>query len=366
VVATGFVGCKKSKKSKKLAEVYVDCILGDDSNSGSQTSPVKSIERALQLVKNGGKILLADGIYSGSKNLVAIRKDVTLKSLRGASNCIIDCGGGEGFYVQGKVIFEGLTIRNAVNKDWMDGAAITAFEYLEIVGCVFENNKGALPTPRGGAIYAGKGVTIVDSVFFNNSADAGSAALVEGGKLVVKNSIFYDNSGAALCTYVDADIVNCLFYNNSGGIEDLFGEIVITNCTFIDSRLYTAPFTKGKFNINNSILWSTGGCVLYVDSTSLATIEYSCIPDSQTNPNRFGGDVGNIWISVSSIQTSDPEFVDPANNDFHLKSTSPCIDAGDNSLVPTDVDKDLDGKPRIVDGNNDGTATVDIGAYEHQ
>jgi len=58
--------------------------------------------------------------------------------------------------------------------------------------------------------------------------------------------------------------------------------------------------------------------------------------------------------------------VDLANGDYHLKDTSPCIDAGDNSLVPSGVTTDLDGNPRIVDGNNDGKPVVDIGAYEKQ
>ncbi|RKY13364.1 MAG: hypothetical protein DRP82_05480, partial [Planctomycetota bacterium] len=65
-------------------------------------------------------------------------------------------------------------------------------------------------------------------------------------------------------------------------------------------------------------------------------------------------------IVESNCIHSDPQFVDAANGDYHLKDTSPCIDAGDNSLVPSGVDKDLDGNPRIVNG------TVDIGAYEYQ
>src|SRR5260221_2130478 len=47
--------------------------------------------------------------------------------------------------------------------------------------------------------------------------------------------------------------------------------------------------------------------------------------------------------------------------DFHLQSTSSLIDAGTNAGTGP---LDLDGNPRVSDGNADGTATVDIGAFE--
>jgi hypothetical protein len=59
--------------------------------------------------------------------------------------------------------------------------------------------------------------------------------------------------------------------------------------------------------------------------------------------------------------------------DYHLKPTSPCVNAGETSLLPADVaDLDLDGNvtealpydleghPRLVG------ASVDVGAYEVQ
>jgi len=54
--------------------------------------------------------------------------------------------------------------------------------------------------------------------------------------------------------------------------------------------------------------------------------------------------------------SSDPDFVNAANGDYHLWYTSPCIDAGSNGYVQGATD--LDGNPRIING------TVDMGSYE--
>jgi len=68
--------------------------------------------------------------------------------------------------------------------------------------------------------------------------------------------------------------------------------------------------------------------------------------------------------------SSDPCFIQPGywdediwfDGDYHLLPVSPCIDTGDNSVVTTATD--LDGNPRIIDGDGDGEAFVDMGAYE--
>jgi hypothetical protein len=44
--------------------------------------------------------------------------------------------------------------------------------------------------------------------------------------------------------------------------------------------------------------------------------------------------------------------------------TNPAIDAGDNAVPIAAVDQRLDGFPRVLDGDGDGVATIDIGAIE--
>ena len=56
--------------------------------------------------------------------------------------------------------------------------------------------------------------------------------------------------------------------------------------------------------------------------------------------------------------TGDPQFVDAANDDYRLQSTSSAINVGDNTVSGL-PNEDLDGNPRFFD------STVDIGAYEH-
>jgi hypothetical protein len=84
-------------------------------------------------------------------------------------------------------------------------------------------------------------------------------------------------------------------------------------------------------------------------------------------------DYNDVWLNGLNYCTqtilgshdlsADPLFVDPDTADYHLRPESPCIDAGDNS-APDLPPADIDGDGRVLDGDCDGVAVVDIGADE--
>ncbi len=61
----------------------------------------------------------------------------------------------------------------------------------------------------------------------------------------------------------------------------------------------------------------------------------------------------------------DPLLRDVANGDFKLQESSPCVDAGNNAAPGTPPD-DFEDVARPVDGDGNGTATVDMGAHEYR
>jgi len=73
---------------------------------------------------------------------------------------------------------------------------------------------------------------------------------------------------------------------------------------------------------------------------------------------------GNIDADPCFVDADGPDNIHgTADDNLRLSSGSPCIDSGDNSAAGL-LDHDRDGLPRIIDGDCNGVAVVDMGVYE--
>ena len=209
----------------------------------------------------------------------------------------------------------------------------------------------------GSGMYnSGGSPTLTNCTFSGNSANSSGGGIYNsGGSPSLTNCTFSGNSaGSGGGIYNDSSLtlINCTFSGNSagsgGGMFNSGGSPTLTNCTF---SWNSAGSGGGMHNSTSNP--TLANCILWANAVSQifgsATVTYSCIK-------------GN-WPGTGNINNN-PKFVNAAGGDLRLQSGSPCIDKGDNGAVPPAVTTDLDGNPRFADGDANGSAVVDMGAFE--
>lgn len=318
------------------------------------------------------QIEVAPGIYYEAIDFKG--KAVRLYSAKGPEATIIN-GNGAFHVVQcvsgedPNTILEGFTIA--------DGNAISAFPDNQgggmynngssptVTNCIFS---GSMAAEYGGGMHnSSSSPFVTDCIFTSNMTTRGGGMSNSSSSPTVSNSVFSNNlalGGYGGGMYNSANstttVTNCTFYGNwggygGGGMRNEDSSSILTNCTFNDNG--AAYWGQGISNnssnptVSNCILWgdSGGGGEIY----GTATVTYSNVQDG----------TGETWFGQGCID-SDPLFVNAAVGDLHLLSASPCIDRGNNSYVPTEITTDLDGYPRIIDGDCNSIEVVDMGAYE--
>jgi len=345
---------------------YVDGVNGDDANGGADWSDAfATIGKALSVADDYDLVLVADATYNET-DLNFSGKKIYLKGVdhnTAGARPVIDCQQADRAFTFNssetkESVIDNLTIKNGKVVDDKGGAVVCENgSSPTIINCIFESNivddSNSSWGDFGGAVFCDESSpTIMNCTFANNYAyHYGGAIHCSGGNCAatIINCVFDGNSayqgGAFSCAGASPQICNCTFCSNSSVGGGAGGAIFV--------------ISSGSVTINNSILWGNIGPIHEVnvyDNSSSCTLKNCCIDAS----GSYSYAPSASCIVEDGCIYDDPLFVDDINGDYHLRDASPCIDAGDNSLVPSGVDKELDGNPRIVNG------TVDIGAYEYQ
>ena len=301
-----------------------------------------TIQAALDASKIGGTVLVDPGTYK--ENLDFHGKDIRLESTGGAAVTTLDVPGGTGVTIGPYGVFEGFTVTGAVG-DFGGGMAVSGYGTL-ITQNVFEADTAEVGG-YGAAIGGNNASPTIDRNFFrDNVCDdqylSGVISFVNESSPNITNNVFKKNPCRAITMILPSGaapkVENNTIVGNPVGID--ISAIDITVMLFENNVIVrngvglTGDFGGPKTSPiwNHNLVWGNGQ-------------NYQYIAD-QT------GRVGNISVS--------PRFV---GGRFHLRSDSPAIDAGRNIKG---LRFDYDGNPRKVDGNGDGIATMDMGAFEFQ
>ncbi|MBL8799702.1 MAG: putative Ig domain-containing protein [Planctomycetia bacterium] len=367
----------------RLAPATLTVVNTGDSGAGSlraqlaAASAGDTIDFATGL--NGGTISLTSGTLTVSQNLT-----IDASAL---SNGITVAGNGTFriFVVNSGVTaaIDGLTVTGGHGGD---GGGIQNRGHLTLTNSTITGNHG---TGNGGGGLGNSGTLIVDTcTISNNTAVLGGGGILQinGGVLRVSNSTIVGNSapqggGIMLQAFdfdVDAILTNCTISGNTattagGGVlcgankAGATATLLMQNCTVANN---TAPTNRA------------GGVATYVNAGS-ATISYRntlAAGNSGGNfSNIFGGTLVSLGHNLSDDasgnlnQTGDlrstPALLGALQNNggrvqtHALLAGSAALDAGDNTGAPA---TDARGQQRLADGNHDGSARSDIGAFEVQ
>jgi hypothetical protein len=243
------------------------------------------------------------------------------------------------------------------------GISVGGAGTTEINGNLISNNKWTSGNGGGISLFAAGAVLIKSNIITANSASGISPAAQGGGismvndspAVIVQNLIYANTAdqGAGIYFLVPSGSLGPTLVNNT---------IANNLITQQGSAIYAGGFDNQVTLFNNLLIGQRGQAAVYCDAT------YSSQPPTFTNNDAYSPSGSGLQGTCAGQATqngnisANPMFVN-INSNFRIKAGSPAIDAGTNT-APDIPQKDLGGKPRIVDGNADGSAIMDMGAYE--
>lgn len=380
------------------------------------TTAAHVIQDAVDAAVDGDTVLVTNGVYAtGGRavhgtmtNRVAIDRAITLRSVSGLEMTTIKGGEapggdtygngdgaircvylGNGASLEGFTLANGHTRRNGNEYQEMQGGGVWSESSGVVTKCALTGNSAA--TSGGGALGStlynclltgnfsqsrGGGAhwsTLYNCTLTNNEAgyEAGGAY---GGTLY--NCILVDNAapeggGASWGTLYDctlsgnvaswygggaswARLYNCILTGNSTRHGGGAYQSTLYNCTVLGNSAATSGAGIWGGALYNSIVYHNEGG----NYSGYCTFQYSC-----TTPLPEGE--GNF--------DAEPLIMQPVAGDLRLAPGSPCIDAGSDFYLAevrlhlSDIlTTDLDGNPRLLDGDGDGIPQFDVGAYEYR
>jgi len=334
-----------------------------------------TIQTAINTAMVGDTVLVKSGTYA--ENINFLGKAITVRSISGAENTIIDAGGnGNGVMFESgeqlDSVLDGFTI---INARGLNNHGIKCYQgSATITNNIIKDNENA-----GIVLYKSNSIVRNNVIYGNQGGfaaihSAESSPIIEGNKILAtgRDALHIGDSEGALAQSfrINSNIITGSIFisvwsaaaafeseisNNimKGGLNINLqdsAKLLIVNNTIHQGTISLQRGGNNTEIINNMIIGPESGIESQSGYSEILNNNlwnneqnYIGIPD-QTGIN------GNISIA--------PAFVNPVEGDYHLKDDSPCIGAGTLMGAPA---ADIEGNPRP----NPPGSHPDMGAYEN-
>ncbi len=304
-----------------------------------------TIQAGIDAATDGDTILVASGNYS--VNLAITGKGIALISESGSDATTLTPA-----VTSGVIIYYG---NNLGKTNTVKGFTLTGAQGPRCIesgsgSLIVEENEFKDNLVNGGALWMSGTCLVRYNKFLNNHGNGWAGAI--GGDHLTSSRIelneFRDNAaanGAGIDLYNSSTVVRYnLFVSNKaqnwGGaitVHDGSNHVLISNNT-IDSCISSSSKGGGISLVscnadsffNNIILHCSGYGIWQQSSSGYVTAYSDAYSNSPANYYGIGPSTGSI--------SADPQFVGGTQLDYHLKSTSPCIDAGNPDPKYNDPD----------------------------
>ena len=340
---------------------YVDCVNGNDTNSGAEGSPKATIRAATTNAVSGDVVHVAPGTYGAAEGVqpatgkvgarVVVPEGVTLVGTGGAANTFIVGANATGDQIDNATYGTGANAVRCVYAQ--SGAVVRGFTLTggRTVGTGEDSGNGF-----GSAFYSAteRTATIEDCIVSNNVAYRGTInqAVVRRCRILGNTGIVTTLSGAAgyKCSWL-----GCLIDRNDGNDTVGYTPAKVVNCTFGSGNTSsvanhrTIYSSAGSSLVNCAIL----GGGIYPSGGSANIYMTNCLVVSHWMWNGISEErrINTVYTNAAAVRL---------NVDCSPRAGSPVIDAGNTALATGLLgDKDVYGAPRVANG------VIDIGAAEY-
>jgi len=333
-----------------------------------------TIQSAIDGSTEGDTVLILPGVYNENLNMRG--KNIILTGLHlleeeplYIENTIVDGQGKWSVIVINKgesedCIINGLTLRNGVGVD-----------------------SGGEKYVKGGGIYCTNSTpTLRNLIMSSNRAEIGSAIYFSEAKANLENVIINDNKSTNIsirnsvyCSNCEVNLKMVTIRNSEGIGLNIQGssEVVLSDLSIINNSAGGCRLFNSRINeFKNNVLSNNGGYGIWLSAVSYLKVESCTVANNSKGLSNGENEVdvlnsifwnysteftldvimsgyssvrvrySDVKGNLTSYKTDqlnfdldstnfslDPKFCYPDFNDYHLQSTSPCVNGGENGGI---------------------------------